>query len=79
MDLEKHSHVDRDVYVGDEVWAYKDVLQIKRVIKNGVVQNFADLELLLRHLFFDEMKIDPKDFAEYPVLLTEYSCKLELF
>ena len=29
MNLEKHAHVNKDVYVGDEVWIYKDVLSIK--------------------------------------------------
>lgn len=28
MDLEKHSHVKKDVYVGDECWAFADVLKI---------------------------------------------------
>lgn len=28
MDLEKHAHVKKDVYVGDETWAFADVLKI---------------------------------------------------
>lgn len=70
MDLEKHAHVDKDVYVGDEVWAFRDVLQVKRVIKNGVVQNWADFELLLKHILHEDMGL-PADLHEYPVLLTE--------
>ena len=29
MDLEKHRHVDKDVYVGDECWIFKDLLKIQ--------------------------------------------------
>ena len=29
MDLEKHKHIERDVYVGDECWIFKDVLRIR--------------------------------------------------
>jgi len=70
MDLEKHAHVDKDVYVGDEVWAYRDVLKVTRVIKNGAVQHWNDFELLLKHILHDELKL-PEDLHEYPVLLTE--------
>jgi hypothetical protein len=29
MSLDKHAHVKRDYYVGDEAWVYKDVLDIR--------------------------------------------------
>jgi hypothetical protein len=29
MDLERHAHVTRDFYVGDAVWAFADVLEIR--------------------------------------------------
>ncbi len=29
MDLEKHAHVTRDYYVGDAVWPFHDILEIR--------------------------------------------------
>lgn len=63
MDIEKHAHVNKDVYVGDEVWAYKDALNIRRVVAKGVVQHWDDFELLLRQILFEEMKL-PEDLSQ---------------
>jgi hypothetical protein len=38
MDIEKHAHVDKDVYCGDEAWAFKDVLNIKRCVQCSAAQ-----------------------------------------
>eukprot|EP00039_Didymoeca_costata_P031272 m.33961 g.33961 ORF g.33961 m.33961 type:complete len:497 (+) comp8641_c0_seq2:117-1607(+) len=70
MDLDRHAHVDKDAYYGDEVWALKDVLTIKRIVKKGVIQDWKDFEELLSQILFEELKL-PKDLSEYPVLLTE--------
>ena len=29
MDLEKHKHIEKDAYVGDECWIFKDLLKIR--------------------------------------------------
>eukprot|EP00051_Salpingoeca_urceolata_P003110 m.55243 g.55243 ORF g.55243 m.55243 type:complete len:499 (+) comp12519_c0_seq1:52-1548(+) len=71
MDLSKHSHVNQDLYVGDEVWVYQDALRIKRVVERGVVQNWDDFREILQHLFFTEMKISKEDLKDHPVMLTE--------
>lgn len=71
MDIEKHAHVDKDTYIGDEAWAYRDVLNISSVIKNGVVQNWDDFKLVLDHLFFEELKINPSEIHLHPILVTE--------
>eukprot|EP00053_Salpingoeca_punica_P004509 m.49475 g.49475 ORF g.49475 m.49475 type:complete len:514 (+) comp12826_c1_seq1:2177-3718(+) len=71
MDLEKHKHIDRDFYVGDEAWAYKDILQIKRVLQRGVVKEWDHLRRLLEHLFYQEMKLTPESIREHPVLISE--------
>lgn len=41
------------------------------MVKNGVVQDWADFVALLRHLFFVEMKLTPARLAEHPVMLLE--------
>lgn len=71
MDLEKHAHITKDVYCGDEAWAHKDVLNIKRVIRNGVVQDWKDFPFLLEHVLFEELKVDGEQLHHYPVLITE--------
>eukprot|EP00038_Savillea_parva_P019171 m.26680 g.26680 ORF g.26680 m.26680 type:complete len:496 (+) comp4337_c0_seq1:141-1628(+) len=71
MDLEKHAHITKDVYCGDEVWAHKDVLSIKRVIRNGIVQDWKDFPFLLEHVLFEELKVDGDNLRHYPVLITE--------
>eukprot|EP00041_Stephanoeca_diplocostata_P033977 m.1138144 g.1138144 ORF g.1138144 m.1138144 type:complete len:494 (-) comp24439_c0_seq2:49-1530(-) len=71
MDLERHSHVEKDIYCGDEVWAFKDVLEIKRTINKGLVTRWADLPHLLEHVLFEELKIDRHHLHHYPILITE--------
>ncbi|EGD79707.1 hypothetical protein PTSG_10692 [Salpingoeca rosetta] len=71
MDLEKHAHVDRDVYFGDEAWVYADVLEIKRVISRGVIQDHVLFERLIKHLLVEELKIPPNELRDHPVLVTE--------
>eukprot|EP00049_Salpingoeca_infusionum_P007150 m.116192 g.116192 ORF g.116192 m.116192 type:complete len:258 (-) comp13600_c0_seq3:1290-2063(-) len=71
MDLEKHAHVKKDMYFGDEVWAYHDVLTIQRIIHRGVVQNFELFEKLLRYLLFEELGLSQQDIEEQPILVSE--------
>ena len=44
---------------------------MQRVVKNGVVQDWDDFVVLLKHLFFVEMKLTPEKLAEHPVLFVE--------
>eukprot|EP00043_Microstomoeca_roanoka_P008224 m.79330 g.79330 ORF g.79330 m.79330 type:complete len:508 (+) comp14153_c0_seq4:182-1705(+) len=71
MDLEKHAHIDRDVYFGDEVWLYADVLEIKPVISRGAIVDYVLFERLIKHLLVEEMKIPLEELRDYPVLVTE--------
>eukprot|EP00055_Hartaetosiga_balthica_P011943 m.56137 g.56137 ORF g.56137 m.56137 type:complete len:508 (+) comp7785_c0_seq1:161-1684(+) len=71
MDLEKHAHVTKDFYFGDEVWLYADVLEIKRVIEKGVIQNYEMFELFLKYVLIEELKLTLDELKDYPVLITE--------
>jgi actin-related protein len=55
-------------YFGDEALAKADVLTLTRPIERGFVTRWDDLEALLHYVFFNELRVDPKD---HPVLLTE--------
>jgi actin-related protein len=56
------------MYFGDDALAKADVLTLTRPIERGFVTRWDDLEALLRYVFFNELRVDPKD---HPVLLTE--------
>lgn len=58
----------KEYYVGDEAQAKRGILNIKRPIEHGIVTNWDDLEKILHHTFYNELRVDP---AEHPVLLTE--------
>ena len=61
--------------VGDATPAPKDVLKVTRVVKNGVVQNWDDFELLLKHILHTELGL-PEDLSEYPVCVSASSAML---
>ncbi|CAK57500.1 unnamed protein product (macronuclear) [Paramecium tetraurelia] len=58
----------KDVYIGNQTLALRDVLALRHPIKNGIVNNWDDMERIWHHAIFDELKIEPED---HPVLLTE--------
>lgn len=58
----------KDSYVGSDAQSKRDVLSVKYPIKHGVVTNWDDMEKIWDHVFYSELKVDPKN---RPVLLTE--------
>ena len=71
MDLEKHAHIDQDVYFGDEAYVYSDVLEIQRVIVRGVIQDAVLFERLIKHLLVKELGVPLQELRDHPVLVTE--------
>lgn len=57
----------KDVYVGDEALDKAGILCFKYPIENGIVTNWNDIEILLRHTFTSELRIDP---TEHSFILT---------
>ena len=58
---------DNDSYVGDAAQIKREELQVKAPIKDGIVNSWDDMEVIWRHTFKNELRVDPRDHA---VLIT---------
>ncbi len=58
----------KDIYFGHEVTSKESVLNISRPIVNGIIENWADMEKMWHHGFFNELQISPEDSH---ILLTD--------
>mmetsp|Transcript_67780 Transcript_67780/g.185868 ORF Transcript_67780/g.185868 Transcript_67780/m.185868 type:complete len:390 (-) Transcript_67780:390-1559(-) len=58
----------KDVMIGDDVTAARDMLQTSYPIENGIVQNWPDMIHLYNYTFGERLKIDP---TEHKIMLTE--------
>ncbi|KAJ3424418.1 actin-7-related [Anaeramoeba flamelloides] len=57
----------KDCYIGDDAFAKRGILRLRRPIEHGNVVNWEDMESLWHHTFYNELKIDPE---EHPILLS---------
>lgn len=57
-----------DHYVGDEAQAKRGILKMSHPISHGIVQDWSDMEIIWRHVFYDRLRVQPQD---HPVMLTE--------
>ncbi|KAK7150864.1 hypothetical protein R3I93_011959 [Phoxinus phoxinus] len=59
--------VDRAVYIGHDAQHMRGVLALKYPIRNGIVRNWDEMEMIWDHAF-QHLTVSPED---HPVLLTE--------
>jgi len=55
-------------YVGDEAEEHKKLLRLRRPVEHGIVTNWDNIEKILHHTFYNELRVGPE---EHPVLLAE--------
>jgi actin-related protein 2 len=58
----------KDIMIGDECTAARDMLETSYPITNGIVQNWEDMIHLYNYTFFERLKINP---TEHKIMLTE--------
>jgi len=58
----------KDIMIGDDVTAARDMLQTSYPITNGIVNNWPDMIHLYNYTFFERLKINPE---EHKIMLTE--------
>ena len=58
----------KDSYVGEEAKSKSTVLNVTSPIKQGLINNWEDMEKIWHHCFFNELRVAPE---ELPILLTE--------
>jgi len=54
----------RNVYVGDEAYIsskYRKMMNVKRILRNGLVADWSDFERVIHHSFYNELRIDPQE------------------
>ena len=59
----------KNIYIGDDAMAKRGVLNLKYPIAAGIVEDWADMESVWHHTFYNELRVDPSELAG--VLVTE--------
>eukprot|EP00045_Choanoeca_perplexa_P013896 m.159376 g.159376 ORF g.159376 m.159376 type:complete len:78 (+) comp16490_c1_seq4:1038-1271(+) len=60
MDLVKHAHITQDVYIGDQAFAYHNVLDIQRLFRRGVIRDEDSFYRLMQYILEEELKLTPE-------------------
>lgn len=58
----------KEVYVGEEAQSKRGICQLKYPIEHGIVTNWADMEAVWHHTFYNELRANPEEHA---LLITE--------
>jgi actin-related protein 2 len=61
----------KPIMIGDQVIPVRSMLEIKHPMKEGIIDDKEDMELLWRYCLNEKMGIDPSEFRNLKVMLTE--------
>jgi len=53
----------KEAYVGEEAQSKRGILTLKHPVECGIVNNWEDMEQLLHHTFFNELRVSPDERA----------------
>ncbi|CAK8995739.1 unnamed protein product [Durusdinium trenchii] len=59
---------DKAYYVGEDAQAKRGILKISYPVEHGIVQDWEDMEIIWKHTFFNQLRVQPTERA---VLLAE--------
>ena len=73
--LRYEEHIDtfeiKPIMIGDEVIPVRSMLEIKHPIKEGIIEDKDEMELLWRYALVNKLGLDSSNFKNLKVLLTE--------
>ncbi len=73
--LRYEEHIDqyeiKPIMIGDEVIPVRSMLEIKHPMKEGIIQDNEEIELLWDYTLNQKMKIDKNDYSDLKILMTE--------
>lgn len=58
----------KDAYFGEEAQSKRDILTLNYPIEHGLITNWDDIEKILHHVFYTELKVVPE---KHPILIIE--------
>lgn len=61
----------KPIMIGDQVIPVRSMLEIKHPMKEGIIEDKEDIELLWRYALNEKMGIDQGDFKSLKVMMTE--------
>ncbi|XP_041951224.1 uncharacterized protein LOC121711587 isoform X4 [Alosa sapidissima] len=62
-----NGHFERETYIGHDAQHMRGVLALRYPMKNGIIRNWDDMEMIWSHTF-QQLGVEPED---HPVMLTE--------
>ncbi|XP_062406625.1 uncharacterized protein LOC134097699 isoform X2 [Sardina pilchardus] len=62
-----NGHFERETYIGHDAQHIRGVLALRYPMKNGIIRNWDDMEMIWSHTF-QQLSVEPED---HPVMLTE--------
>lgn len=50
----------RDSYIGEDAYERQNVLFLRNPIRHGFVENWEDMQQILHHIYYSELRVTPE-------------------